>query len=553
MLSEIESDAFKDSGHERGAIRFRRGLNTVLGSASGANSIGKSTFLLAIDYAFGGTSYGKRNDIRDHVGVHEVRFTHTIADVSHRFSRSTGDNDSVWCCAEGYVPSKKITLKEFNNWLLTSYGLDGIYASFRDLVGCHIRVYGKGSLDEIHPLEANSKESQKSGVDRTLKLFGEYDALNDCEERLKEASEQKRTFSAACAKGYIAAAGKRSEVRLNEKRIAELESDSRELMDSFESGLAEADDVKSAAVVEIKSKMSGLMRKKTRLKAQLRRVEAESELGSASAVTGRFEELSRFFPGCDLRSVEEVEGFHRGLATILKREQAEAKADIETQLALIAEEIERLKAQANEMGEISSLPTAVVKSYANYQSEIRRLRDANDAYAKKVELGTEAKLRKKEADEARDGALRSIEEVVNGDLAELSAEIVGEGRSAPRLTFGSGKGYLYSIWGDEGTGSGVRAMVMLDLVFLNRTRLPLAVCDSVALKQVADEPLIRLLEHCDQSDKQVFIAFDRAESYGNGGLPEVIDRSVVLSLSDGHELFGKSWSKKSETAKAEDV
>lgn len=553
MLSEIESDAFKDSGRERSAIRFRRGLNIVLGSASGANSIGKSTFLLAVDYAFGGTSYGKRADIRDHVGVHEVRFTHTINGVGHRFSRSTGDNDSVWRCAEGYVPLSKITLKEFNSWLLTSYGLDGLYASFRDLVGCHIRIYGKGSLDETRPLEANSKEAQKNGVDRTLKLFGEYGALSDCEERLKEASEQKKTFSAACSRGYIVAAATRSEVKINEKRIAELESDSRELVESFESGLAEADDVKSAAVVEIKNKISRLTRKRTRLKSQIRRVEAESELGSSPVVSGGFEELARFFPGCDLRAIEEIEGFHRGLAKILKQEQAEARADVEAQLELIAGEIEKLRAQATEMGEISSLPIAVIKSYADYQSEIRRLREANDAYEKKAELGAEAKRRKTEADEARDGALRKIEEVVNGDLAELSAEIVGEGRSAPRLTFGSGKGYRYSIWGDEGTGSGVRAMVMLDLVFLHRTRLPLAVCDSVALKQVADEPLIRLLEHCDQSDKQVFVAFDRAESYGNGGLPEIIDRSVVLSLSDGHELFGESWGKRPEDSEVEDA
>lgn len=553
MLSEIESGAFMDSGRERGAIRFRRGLNIVLGPASGANSIGKSTFLLAVDYAFGGTSYGKRNDIRAHVGVHEVRFTHTIANVDYRFFRTTEDNDSVWCCAEGYVPSKKITLAEFNDWLLASYGLDGLCASFRDLVGCHIRVYGKGSLDETRPLEANSKEPQKNGVDRTLKLFGEYDALNDCEKRFKEASNQMKTFSAACARGYIKAAGKRSEVKLNEKKIAELESDSHELMDSFESGLAEVDEVKSAAVVEIKSRISKLMRKRTRLKAQARRVGAESELGASSVVTGRFEELGKFFPGCDIRSVKEIEDFHRGLAKILKREQIEAMADVEAQLALIAEEIEKLRVQASEMGEISSLPTAVIKVYANYQSEIRRLRDANDVYARKAELGAEAKLRQKEAKDARDSALRKIEEVVNGDLAELSAEIVGGERTAPRLTFGNGKGYRYSIWGDEGTGSGVRAMVMLDLVFLNRTRLPLAVCDSVALKQVADEPLVRLLEHCDQSEKQVFVAFDRAESYGNGGIPEVIDRSVVLSLSDGHELFGESWGKKPENAEPEDA
>lgn len=551
MLSEIESDAFRDSGQERGAIRFRRGLNTVLGPAAGSNSIGKSTFLLAVDYAFGGTSYGKRSDIRDYVGVHEVRFTHTIAGVSHRFLRSTGDNDSVWRCEGGYAPSSKITLKEFNDWLLVSYGLDGLHASFRDLVGCHIRIYGKGSLDETRPLEANSKEAQKNGVDRTLKLFGEYDALYDCEERLKEASEQKKTYSAACSRGYIVAAATRSEFKLNEKRVLELESNSRELMDLLESGLAEADDVKTAAVIEIKTKLSKLVRKRTRLKAQVRRVETESELGSSLVVAGRLEELGKFFPGCDLRSVEEVEDFHKGLARILKQEQSEARADVEAQLTLVSEEIDKLRAHANEMGEISSLPTAVIKSYADYQGEIHRLRDANDAYKKKAELADEARHRKKEACEARGSALRKIEKVVNGDLAELSAEIVGGEDSAPRLTFGSGNGYRYTIWGDEGTGSGVRAMVMLDLVFLRRTRLPLAVCDSAALKQVADVPLIRLLEHCDQSDKQIFIAFDRAESYGNGGLPEVIDRSVVLSLSDGHELFGESWAKRAEDTEAE--
>lgn len=191
-----------------------------------------------------------------------------------------------------------------------------------------------------------------------------------------------------------------------------------------------------------------------------------------------------------------------------------------------------------------------MRSYADYQGEIKRLRDANEAHAKKAELAAEAKCRKREANDTRDGVLRKIEEIVNDDLSVLNTEIVGADRSAPRLTLGDGQGYHYSILGDEGTGSGVRAMVMLDLVFLRRTCLPLAVCDTVALKQVADESLIRLLEHCDRSDKQIFVAFDRAESYGGGEPPDVINRSVVLRLSDGHELFGQSWGKRAEKNEA---
>lgn len=73
MLSEIRCDAFKSYGKTRDTIIFHSGLNTVLGGAAANNSIGKSTFLLIIDYCFGGETYSK-SDIRNHVGDHTICF-----------------------------------------------------------------------------------------------------------------------------------------------------------------------------------------------------------------------------------------------------------------------------------------------------------------------------------------------------------------------------------------------------------------------------------------------------------------------------------------------
>lgn len=59
MLVEMKSPAFMDHGQERRLTTFHGGLNVVLGEEDGAMSIGKSSSLLAIDFAFGGDTYIK--------------------------------------------------------------------------------------------------------------------------------------------------------------------------------------------------------------------------------------------------------------------------------------------------------------------------------------------------------------------------------------------------------------------------------------------------------------------------------------------------------------
>ena len=76
MLREIRCDNFRTYNNaERDPIIFHPGLNVVLGSNDGKNSIGKSTFLMIIDFAFGGKDYVQKcTDVQEMVKGHTIEF-----------------------------------------------------------------------------------------------------------------------------------------------------------------------------------------------------------------------------------------------------------------------------------------------------------------------------------------------------------------------------------------------------------------------------------------------------------------------------------------------
>ena len=82
MLTEIYCDKFKTGGKDgqiRTAISFDAGLNVVEGTDNGSNSIGKSTFLMIIDFCFGGNDYvNVLKDVEKNVGPHTICFTFTF-------------------------------------------------------------------------------------------------------------------------------------------------------------------------------------------------------------------------------------------------------------------------------------------------------------------------------------------------------------------------------------------------------------------------------------------------------------------------------------------
>ena len=110
MLTEVFCEAF---GPEK-RILFSSGLNVIQGVRG--NSIGKSSALKIIDYAFGGKYYAESNDdIIKHVGPHDICFSHTFEGKSFFFKRDAQNTSKVLCCGDNkYIPNKIAMLPNIN-------------------------------------------------------------------------------------------------------------------------------------------------------------------------------------------------------------------------------------------------------------------------------------------------------------------------------------------------------------------------------------------------------------------------------------------------------
>ena len=92
MLIEVQCDKFIKNGQVREPIRFHAGLNAVLGDDNGSNSIGKSTFLMILDFVFGGSDYVKKcTDVQENVKSHTINFAFEFDGQKYYFSRNTTD------------------------------------------------------------------------------------------------------------------------------------------------------------------------------------------------------------------------------------------------------------------------------------------------------------------------------------------------------------------------------------------------------------------------------------------------------------------------------
>ena len=90
MLVSLQCDKFMSHGEVRAPLVFHAGLNAVLGDDNGSNSIGKSTFLMVLDFVFGGDDYVKKcTDVQENVKGHTIKFAFEFDSVMYYFTRNT--------------------------------------------------------------------------------------------------------------------------------------------------------------------------------------------------------------------------------------------------------------------------------------------------------------------------------------------------------------------------------------------------------------------------------------------------------------------------------
>lgn len=130
---------------------------------------------------------------------------------------------------------------------------------------------------------------------------------------------------------------------------------------------------------------------------------------------------------------------------------------------------------------------------------------------------------------------------INDVMAKLNAFIYGENIVAPVLIVTKPNSYTFGTDMDDGTGTNYKNLILLDLASLKLTELPTIAHDTIVFHNIGQEPMAKILELYNKSEKQIFIAIDESAKY-NEIAQKIIENNKILELSgNGNELFGSSW------------
>lgn len=544
MLKELWSPTFKEQGERRRPIIFKPGLNVILGANEGDNSIGKSSTLLAIDFAFGGDTYLDSDGVKI-IGHHEVFFCFEFDNQDFRFMRSTQDPDVIHLCDSQYIPTgNTISKKEFCDRLKTRYNLDFPGLELRKTLSSFFRIYGKDNYKEHKPLAGISGPGMRQQLEIVIKLFNMYGGIALLDQKRDEARQIASAFKKAQDYRFLPSdVNNKTKAVENEIRIKELKEAQEQLRNS------EARNV-TAHDLEEDQQRRLLMQQIEEINAEITKQTRHLNLVKTSLDVGLYprdadlDALLTFFPEANLKKIYEIEGFHKNLAGILASEFEEDHRQTKAKIEELVQVREELHTQLLDFGSVPTFSKEFLDTFSELGAEISRLEKQNEVWEKYQQIEEKKKETERSYNRALQDVLKSIEYRINERLKALNTQVVGPYRWAPKLTIRAYDGYSFETPRDTGTGTNFRGLVLYDIAVLQETALP-AICeDSLVMKNIDDssiEGIFKLYES--MTNKQVFIAFDKADKYTSDVLRIAQDNTVLKLYRDGGELYGTAWNK----------
>lgn len=535
MLKQIHCDKFRST-----PVNLHSGFNVVSGDRVATNSIGKSTFLMVVDFAMGGNTFLERNrDVVDELGHHSYLFTFEFEGIDYYFRRDTANKESVLVCDEEWNVSEALTIGDYCLFLSQHYRVSSLNLTFRQLASLFARVWGKENLDTDRPIDAHPKQRASEAITFILKLFNRYEVLVALDEELKKAKSEKDALRDAFKENIVPKIGKK-QYKDNELLVRQ----SGDELDDIKTNLAKyatnIREITNREITEIKTQKDSLLKEKARIDSRLRRL--QTSLNESRYIkTKRFEVLKEYFPEMDSGRIAQVEEFHSDIARILKRQILTSEKDLRDE----NERIEGVLAELNER--LSTLlknvenPTIIVDRVFELSNRKGKAEQENSYYDKSRALGVSVTELRSSLEEAKQKQLAMISASINDALHLASEEIYGSGRKSPYLTF-TKTNYRYKIFEDTGTGKAFSNLIMFDWALFTLTSIPFLIHDSLLFKNIENEAVAKMIEKYSKFTRQTFVAIDETEKYGDMA-KSIIDKHTVVSLSDSSVLYIKDWRK----------
>lgn len=254
-------------------------------------------------------------------------------------------------------------------------------------------------------------------------------------------------------------------------------------------------------------------------------------------------QLSTFFPSINIKEVDKINKFHLRLSEILNSRIKEDIKDCQLHIMNYQTQSDAIIAEIKAVVDGNN-PTVLA---VNNLMKIKTRQEEIMQRLKNTEFYHQYSVNEKNARELYSSillnSLTTIQQKINNELQRLS-DIVSPGRSYPQFSL-DGKSYRFFINNDTGAGSKYKGTILSDISFMNITDLPFLIHDSILFKNIEDYSLDNILsQYVGFKDKQVFIAFDRINTYSQKA-QEILNKGTVVKIEPGgKEFFGRSWNLK---------
>ncbi|MGZ2829914.1 DUF2326 domain-containing protein [Pseudomonas aeruginosa] len=535
MLKQIKCNLFN---HKQ--IDFHDGLNIILGDDEAKNSIGKSSALLVIDFAMGGTSL-----LVDDAGVIKALGDHSY-DITFEFKgeplfvrRSTERPDIVDVCDSNYIKHDEMSLEAYREHLKRLYGLSGLESTFRSIVSPFARIWNKGESDPDHPLAGASKEKLSAGIFRLLDLFERTSDVS-VERAALQILKDKKDLMKRSMTAEIIPRITTTQYRSNQKLIKDNAQAISDLKDNFAGAITAYEALFDEKLREIQQSKNELIKQRSLTSARREKLQRDIS-GLSPRLTANIALVAEFFPEADFERLQQVEQFHKKIGKLVSRELKNELEALLNQESEINESITDLDQKIKLALNLKGTPTDLFAKVFELKEVTDKAREENKFFEQKTSIDESEAASKARLDAIYDQIFLSIESSINSELEEFNKIVYGPERNPSQLRIKNANSYSFTSPLDTGTGKSYAGLVGFDIAVLSLTNLPFIIHDSMIYKNIeisATENIIRILSAFKK--KQIFLAFDEAKKF-NTETQKTLQSNKVLQLNRNQLLYIKDW------------
>ncbi|TKV07684.1 DUF2326 domain-containing protein [Citrobacter sp. wls619] len=524
----------------RGEISFCEGMNVILGDDDAKNSIGKSSALMIIDFAMGGTSLleDKAGVIKS-MGHHTYIFEFNFNGTKYFFSRSTNESSIIHICTKDYQVTGEISIEEYTTKLKELYGLEHLRNTFRSLVSPFSRIWNKGALDPEQPFFADAKEAAGVAIGRLIDLFERSDDIAEEKSILDAHNERKKIISKSMSEEIIPKINK-TQYKANQNIIASKMNTIEALKQGFTGALSAYEALFDESLRKLQQQKNDLANQRNEILTKKDRIERDL-LGITPRLSANIALVQEFFPNVDAKRLEQVESFHQNISKTVQRELRKDLVLYSEQISNLNVEISNLEDNIRTSLASKGTPDDLFARVFELKEFVDKASEENKFYDKKEAIKIDVSLSKKRLEDIYVSIFLDIETSLNKKLKSFNKVVYGPKRNASQLRIKSASSFSFISPEDTGTGKAYAGLVGFDLAMLSLTHLPFIIHDSVLYKNIevlATRNIIRILASVKR--KQIFLAFDEAPKFGEMA-ERLLRTHTVLKLSDNELLYNKDW------------